>query len=72
MSDGPLRRRLEALRRLPADRAPEPLTDGELSELVDEAGRGEFLTIIDKLPLAYNDVTAIWRTVEKKNPGNGG
>ncbi|MBL67270.1 MAG: oxidoreductase [Verrucomicrobiales bacterium] len=39
---------------------------------IDEAARGEFLNIIDKLPLAYNDVTAIWRSVEKKNPGNGG
>ena len=39
---------------------------------IDEAGRSEFLTIIDKLPLAYNDVAAIWRSVEKKNPGNGG
>ena len=38
---------------------------------IDEAGRGEFLTIIDKLPLAYNDVTAIWRRGEEE-PGNGG
>ncbi|SVD80431.1 uncharacterized protein METZ01_LOCUS433285, partial [marine metagenome] len=36
------------------------------------AARDEFLHIIDKLPLAYNDVTAIYRSVEKKSPGNGG
>ena len=34
--------------RLPADRAPEPLTDGELSELVDEAGRGGDGAIADE------------------------
>ena len=39
---------------------------------IDEAARNEFTSIIDKQPLAYNDVTAIWRSIEKKNPGNGG
>ena len=32
----------------------------------------EFTGIIDKLPLAYSDVPAIFRTVETKNPGAGG
>ncbi len=32
----------------------------------------EFTGIIDKLPLAYSDVPAIFRTVETKNPGSGG
>ena len=39
---------------------------------VSEKSRSEFTEIIDQLPLAYNDVTAIFRSVEKKNPGNGG
>ena len=60
-----------------ASKTKEPFKDilrAEVDQLttIDEAGRSEFLTIIDKLPLAYNDVTAIWRSVEKKNPGNGG
>ena len=37
---------------------------------IDESARAEFMTIIDKLPLAYNDVSAIYRSVEKKSPGN--
>jgi pyruvate-ferredoxin/flavodoxin oxidoreductase len=32
----------------------------------------EFTGIVDKLPLAYSDVPAIFRTVETKNPGQGG
>ncbi|MCA0374113.1 MAG: 2-oxoacid:acceptor oxidoreductase family protein [Gemmatimonadetes bacterium] len=32
----------------------------------------EFTGIVDKLPLAYSDVPAIFRTVETKNPGHGG
>ncbi len=32
----------------------------------------EFTGIIDKLPLAYSDVPAIFRTVESKNAGSGG
>ncbi len=32
----------------------------------------EFTGIIDKLPLAYSDVPAIFRTVESRNPGHGG
>ena len=32
----------------------------------------EFTGIIAKLPLAYSDVPAIFRTVETKNPGQGG
>ncbi len=33
--------------------------------------RGEFTRIIGKLPLAYNDVTALFRSLEKQSPGNG-
>ena len=32
----------------------------------------EFTGIIDKLPLAYNNVPAIFRSLEKKTPGSGG
>ena len=58
-------------------KAKEPFKDilrAEVEQLtaIDAAARDEFLQIIDKLPLAYNDVTAIYRSVEKKNPGNGG
>ncbi|MDP6381217.1 MAG: 2-oxoacid:acceptor oxidoreductase family protein, partial [Phycisphaerae bacterium] len=46
----------------------------EVDQLTDisETARSEFTHIIDKQPLAYNDVTAIFRSVEKKNPGSGG
>ena len=39
---------------------------------VSAEGRAQFTNIIDKLPLAYSQVPAIFRTVETKNPGNGG
>lgn len=39
---------------------------------VGEGAKTEFLGIIDKLPLAYNGVPAIFRSPEKKDPGNGG
>ena len=39
---------------------------------VSAEGRAQFTNIIDKLPLAYSLVPAIFRTVETKNPGNGG
>ncbi len=39
---------------------------------VSESGRAQFTNIIDKLPLAYSAVPAIFRTIEAKNPGNGG
>jgi len=39
---------------------------------IADASRDEFCGIIDKLPLAYSDVPAIFRTVEAKNPGQGG
>ncbi|SVE25132.1 uncharacterized protein METZ01_LOCUS477986, partial [marine metagenome] len=46
----------------------------EVDQLTDisETARNEFTHIIDKQPMAYNDVTAIFRSVEKKTPGNGG
>jgi pyruvate-ferredoxin/flavodoxin oxidoreductase len=39
---------------------------------VGEQARNQFLGIIDKLPIAYNNVPAIFRSVEKKTPGQGG
>jgi pyruvate-ferredoxin/flavodoxin oxidoreductase len=39
---------------------------------VSEQSRAEFTGIIDKLPLAYSNVPAIFRTVEAKTPGEGG
>ena len=36
---------------------------GGSTDTIDEAGRSEFLTIIDKLPAG--DVTAIWRSVRR-------
>ena len=60
-----------------AAKGKEPFKDilrAEVNQLtsIGVVARDEFLHIIDKLPLAYNDVTAIYRSVEKKNPGNGG
>ncbi|MCS5571915.1 MAG: hypothetical protein NZ789_03175, partial [Pseudomonadales bacterium] len=60
-----------------AAKGKEPFKDilrAEVDQLtsIGVAARDEFLHIIDKLPLAYNDVTAIYRSVEKKSPGNGG
>jgi pyruvate-ferredoxin/flavodoxin oxidoreductase len=39
---------------------------------VSEEAREEFLRIVDQLPLAYCNVPAIFRSLEKKAPGNGG
>ena len=39
---------------------------------VSETGRREFLAILDKLPLAYTSVPAIFRSLEAKTPGAGG
>lgn len=39
---------------------------------VSSISLAEFTGIVDKLPLAYSDVPAIFRTVETKNPGSGG
>ncbi|MBW7894202.1 MAG: 2-oxoacid:acceptor oxidoreductase family protein [Opitutaceae bacterium] len=36
------------------------------------AAKAEFTGIIDKLPLAYSSVPAIFRSVETKQPGHGG
>ncbi|HAV61605.1 MAG TPA: oxidoreductase [Verrucomicrobiales bacterium] len=46
----------------------------EISALtaVGEKARMEFLGIIDKLPLAYSNVPAIFRSPETKSPGSGG
>ena len=39
---------------------------------IAEAARAEFTGIIAKLPLAYSNVPAIFRSVEQKTPGAGG
>ncbi len=46
----------------------------EISALnsVPEAARAEFLSIIEELPIAYGNVPAIFRNLEKKSPGSGG
>jgi pyruvate-ferredoxin/flavodoxin oxidoreductase len=42
-----------------------------LTEISDKT-KTEFTGIIDKLPLAYNNVPAIFRSLEQKTPGGGG
>lgn len=44
---------------------------GQLND-INEASREQFVGIIDQLPIAYSDVTAIFRSKEKKTPGEGG
>ncbi|MCS1408189.1 MAG: Pyruvate synthase [Verrucomicrobia subdivision 3 bacterium] len=39
---------------------------------IDQPMKDQFTGIINKLPLAYSSVPAIFRSVEKKNPGEGG
>src|SRR5580765_6359997 len=39
---------------------------------VDPKAKAQYVDIIDTLPLAYNNVPAIFRTIEKKTPGAGG
>ena len=39
---------------------------------VDSKAKNELLEIIKKLPLAYSNVNAIYRTLEKKESGAGG
>ncbi|MCF7759516.1 MAG: 2-oxoacid:acceptor oxidoreductase family protein, partial [Cephaloticoccus sp.] len=40
--------------------------------IISDQAKGEFVSIIDKLPLAYGNVPAIFRSIEAKNPGGGG
>ena len=57
-------------------------TDAPFPELVREAtsglngfsdaARAQFLDIIERAPVAYNKVNAIFKGPEKKNPGSGG
>jgi pyruvate-ferredoxin/flavodoxin oxidoreductase len=42
-----------------------------LTSISDQA-KAEFIGIIEKLPLAYNNVPAIFRNLETKKPGEGG
>ena len=37
-----------------------------------EAAKNEFFDVIDKQPLAYNKVNAIFKSAERKSPGSGG
>jgi pyruvate-ferredoxin/flavodoxin oxidoreductase len=39
---------------------------------VGAQAKAQYVDIIDTLPLAYNNVPAIFRTIEKKTPGAGG
>jgi len=39
---------------------------------ISAKARTEFVNIIDKLPLSYGNVPAIFRSLENKNPGSGG
>src|SRR3954470_22225104 len=39
---------------------------------ISAEAKGQFTSIIDTLPLAYSNVPAIFRTIEKKTPGAGG
>lgn len=41
-------------------------------ENVGAEAKAQFTGIIDQLPLAYSNVTAIFRSVEQKSPGEGG
>jgi len=43
-----------------------------VSRIYPTKPKKEFSGIIAQLPLAYSNVTAIFRAVEKKSPGNGG
>ncbi|MBX3743729.1 MAG: 2-oxoacid:acceptor oxidoreductase family protein [Verrucomicrobiae bacterium] len=44
---------------------------GRLTGMSEEA-RGQFLGILEQLPLAYSNVPAIYRSVEQKKAGSGG
>ena len=50
------------------------ILEDELKKLnfIDNDSGNELIEIINKLPLAYNNVNAIYRTIEKKEPGSGG
>jgi hypothetical protein len=39
---------------------------------VSAQGRAELVGIVDKLPLSYSNVPAIFRSLEAKTPGAGG
>lgn len=41
-------------------------------ESINQTAKEQFTGIIEKLPLAYSSVPAIFRSVEKKKPGEGG
>lgn len=43
-----------------------------LNEKVSAKAKEEFAAIMDIVPMAYSNVPAIFKSVEKKSPGNGG
>ena len=60
-----------------ADKTKKPfkeILEEELNQLekIDKNAKNELLEIIKKLPLAYSNVNAIYRTLEKKESGAGG
>lgn len=44
----------------------------DLLESIDQTSRQQLLSIVDKLPLAYNNVPGVYKSLERKNPGTGG
>jgi len=59
------------------DKAKLPFKDiiaGEVNALagIGDKAKAEFTAIINKLPLAYSNVPAIFRSLEQKTPGAGG
>ena len=44
---------------------------GKLTQIAEKS-REQFVNIIGKLPIAYNNVPAIFRSLEQKTPGSGG
>ena len=75
--DGLDKRCREKMNQNISSRTKQPLKNilrNELDQLtsIDESARDQFINIIEKLPLAYNNVTGIYKSLEKKNPGAGG
>ena len=57
------------------DKTPLPEIIRDVTNRVDgfsETAKAEFFDVIEKQPLAYQGVNAIFKSAEKKNPGSGG
>ena len=61
---------VKAKRTVPLPRIIRDVTEGLNG--FSEAAKNEFFDVIDKQPLAYNKVNAIFKSAERKNPGSGG